>query len=230
MLYKDRVKETTTTTGTGNITTAGAVTGFITFNTAFGTGASNTFQYVIDSSGGSEWEVGVGYMSASTTLVRETILASSNSNAAVSFSSGTKNVRCTAAAKYFEQQTIQLLSSTVVDASVGTKQTLYTVPTGKKCVPAWMTIRSATGSMAAYAGVLSLGFNAGADNIHGGLASEYIGLLTSAAVGVQIALEANSTSNTFTIGNAADVLGCIFTDTAVNQDVTVDIFGYLYDA
>lgn len=98
MLFKDRVKETTTTTGTGNITTAGAVTGFITFNTAFGTGSSNVFQYVIDSSTGSEWEVGIGYMSASTTLVRSRVLASSNSGSAVSFSAGTKNVRGTLAA------------------------------------------------------------------------------------------------------------------------------------
>lgn len=98
MLFKDRVKETTTTTGTGNLTTAGAATGFITFNTAFGTGSSNTFQYVIDSPTGSEWEVGVGYMSASTTLVRSTVLASSNSGSAVNFSAGTKYIRGTVAA------------------------------------------------------------------------------------------------------------------------------------
>jgi len=94
MLFKDRVKETTTSTGTGNLTTAGAVTGFITFNTAFGTGSTNKFGYVIDSPGGSEWEVGIGYLSASTTLVRETVLASSTGSA-VNFSAGTKYVRNT---------------------------------------------------------------------------------------------------------------------------------------
>ena len=86
--FFDRVKETTTTTGTGNITLAGAATGFITFNTAYSTG--NYFYYCIALSG--EWEVGLGHLSGSTTLVRDAILASSNSGAAVSFSSGTKDV------------------------------------------------------------------------------------------------------------------------------------------
>jgi len=91
----DRVKETTTTTGTGNITTAGAATGFETFNTAFGTDVR--FFYAIV--GASEWEVGQGYLSASTTLVRETVLQSSNADALVNFSSGTKDVFQTFPAK-----------------------------------------------------------------------------------------------------------------------------------
>ena len=90
--YADRVKDTTTTTGTGNITLAGSPpTGYQSFNTAFGT--SVNFYYCIE--GGAEWEVGQGHLSASTTLVRDIILSSTNSNAAVSFSAGTKNVFCT---------------------------------------------------------------------------------------------------------------------------------------
>jgi hypothetical protein len=93
-LYSDRVKDSTTTTGTGNITLSGtAPTGYESFNTAFGT--NTAFIYCISSSGGSEWEVGEGYLSASTTLVRDTVLQSSNSDALVSFSSGTKDVFCT---------------------------------------------------------------------------------------------------------------------------------------
>ena len=89
LLLADRVKDTTTTTGTGNITLAGSPpTGYQSFNTAFGT--SNPLYYCIE--GGAEWEVGQGYLSASTTLVRSTVLASSNSGSAVSFSAGTKNV------------------------------------------------------------------------------------------------------------------------------------------
>lgn len=91
--FADRVKETSTTTGTGDATLAGAATGYQTFNTAFGNGSSTTakrFWYVIE--GGAEWEVGRGYLSGSTTLVREFVSASSNSNALVSFSAGTKNV------------------------------------------------------------------------------------------------------------------------------------------
>ena len=93
-LYSDRVKDSTTTTGTGDITLSGtAPTGYESFNTAFGTGTY--FFYCISSDGGSEWEVGEGHLSASTTLVRDTVLQSSNSDAAVNFSSGTKDVFCT---------------------------------------------------------------------------------------------------------------------------------------
>ena len=88
---RPRVRDTTTTTGTGNITLSGtAPTGFQNFNTAFGT--SIRFYYMI--AAGAEWEEGQGYLSASTTLVRETVLYSSNANAAVSFSAGTKDVFC----------------------------------------------------------------------------------------------------------------------------------------
>ena len=92
--HSDRVKDTTTTTGTGNLTLSGtAPTGFVNFNTAFGTNFG--FAYAIQTSGGgSQWEVGYGYLSASTTLVRDLVLASSNSGAAVDFSAGSKDVFC----------------------------------------------------------------------------------------------------------------------------------------
>jgi hypothetical protein len=87
--YADRVKDTTTTTGTGNVTLSGtAPTGFQTFNAAFGT--NKKFEYTIELN--SEWETGEGYLSASTTLVRATVIASSNAGALVNFSAGTKNV------------------------------------------------------------------------------------------------------------------------------------------
>ncbi len=90
------VAETTTSTGTGNLTLAGALeTRFRTFNAAFGTGSTALFRYVIHHRTALEWEVGIGYLSASTTLVRDTVLSSSNSDAAVNFSAGTKDVFCT---------------------------------------------------------------------------------------------------------------------------------------
>lgn len=122
---KDRVKDTTTSTGTGNLTLSGtAPTGFVNFNTAFGTGSANKFQYVIDSSGGSEWEVGIGYLSASTTLVRETILASSTGSA-VSFSAGTKNVRCTIAAAGLPLARLQAADLTRNDSTTPTDSDLF---------------------------------------------------------------------------------------------------------
>ena len=93
LVINDRVKETSTTTGTGNFTLAGAVTGFETFNT--GIGSSNTTYYCIFNQGTNEFEVGLGTLSASTTLERTTVISSSNSDAAVNFSAGTKDVFCT---------------------------------------------------------------------------------------------------------------------------------------
>ena len=86
----DRVKETATTTGTGNITLAGAAAQFQSFNTAIGVGPR--FKYSIVGQIGSEWETGEGYLSASTTLVRDIVESSSNANALVTFSAGTKDV------------------------------------------------------------------------------------------------------------------------------------------
>lgn len=89
-LFADRVKETTTTTGTGNLTLAGAVTQFEAFTTNFAT--NEVFYYAIVGQTGTEWEVGRGYLSGTTTLVRDRILQSSNADAAVSLSAGTKDV------------------------------------------------------------------------------------------------------------------------------------------
>lgn len=85
----DRVKETSTTTGTGTYTLAGAVTGFRTFSIAVGNG--NTCYYVAED--GASWEVGVGTVGAGT-LARTTVLASSNANSAVNWTSGTRTIYC----------------------------------------------------------------------------------------------------------------------------------------
>jgi hypothetical protein len=88
LVVKDRVQETSTTTGTGTFTLAGAVSGFQSFSVI---GNANTTYYAIV--GGAEWEVGIGtYTSSGTTLSRDTILESSNGGTAVNFSAGTKNV------------------------------------------------------------------------------------------------------------------------------------------
>lgn len=87
----DRVKETTTSPGTGTATLSGAVTGYQSFSA--GIGANNTTYYVIADASGPNWEVGYGTVGAGgTTLARTTVLASSNSNSLVNFSSGTQNI------------------------------------------------------------------------------------------------------------------------------------------
>ena len=91
LVLKDRVKETTTTTGTGSFSLAGAVTGYDSFG-QIGTG--NTTYYAVYLDGGSEWEVGIGTYTAPSTLSRDTILASSNSGSIVTFSAGQKTIWC----------------------------------------------------------------------------------------------------------------------------------------
>ena len=94
LVLNDRVKETTTTTGTGTLTLGGAVTGFETF--AAGVGNSNTTYYAVTLPGTSEFEVGLGTLSSdSSTIARSTIISSSNSDSAVDFSAGTKTIFCT---------------------------------------------------------------------------------------------------------------------------------------
>lgn len=92
----DRVKDTTTSTGTGNITLSGtAPTGFRAFASAMNVG-DNMYYAIV---GGAEWEVGYGTLFASTTLVRSRVITSSNSNSLVTFSAGTKDVFITMPAR-----------------------------------------------------------------------------------------------------------------------------------
>jgi hypothetical protein len=93
----DRVKDTSTTTGTGNITVSGSAPfGYRTFSTVMSVG--DTFYYAIQGQATAEWEIGVGTYASSNQFARTTVLASSASGSAVSFSSGTKNVFITLAA------------------------------------------------------------------------------------------------------------------------------------
>jgi hypothetical protein len=91
----DRVRETTATTGTGTLDLGGAVSGFKTFVSGIGDG--NVTYYAIVHRTAAEFEIGIGTVTdASTdTLSRTTVLSSSNSNSAVTFSAGTKDVFCT---------------------------------------------------------------------------------------------------------------------------------------
>jgi|TARA_R110000823_G_scaffold266708_1_gene386477 hypothetical protein len=94
LVINDRVKEISTTTGTGTLTLGGAQTGFETFSA--GIGASNTTYYAIYNQDTNEWEVGLGTLNAgATTLARTTVITSSNSDNLVDFTSGTKDVFCT---------------------------------------------------------------------------------------------------------------------------------------
>ena len=94
-VLNDRVKETSTTTGTGTFDLAGAETGFESF--VSGVGDGNVTYYAISNDGTNEFEVGIGTVTDATpdTLARTTVISSSNSDALVNFSAGTKTVFCT---------------------------------------------------------------------------------------------------------------------------------------
>jgi hypothetical protein len=139
LVVKDRVQESTTTTGTGTITLGGAVTGFQSFSVI---GNGNTTYYAIV--GGSEWEVGIGtYTSSGTTLSRTTVLESSNSGNLVNFSAGTKNVFVTYPAEeaVYQDETgtayaPQFAASNGLNVNNSTISTSYTFPTGYNSVEA----------------------------------------------------------------------------------------------
>ena len=99
LIVNDRVKETSTTTGTGTLNLAGAETGYESFVSGIGT--TNTTYYAIELNSASEFEVGIGTVTDASpdTLSRDTVISSSNSDSKVDFSAGTKNVFCTLPAK-----------------------------------------------------------------------------------------------------------------------------------
>lgn len=106
----DRVKETTSTTGTGAITLAGAVTGFAAFSSAFSSGTEVYYAIVGTTT---EWEVGVGTFT--TTLSRDRVIKSSNANALVNFAAGVKDVFSTIPGEHIQRN--ETLNATFVWAA-----------------------------------------------------------------------------------------------------------------
>jgi hypothetical protein len=127
LVVKDRVKETSTTTGTGTLTLAGAAVGFETFSASIVNG--NTTYYAIV--GGTEWEVGLGTVAAGT-LARTTVLESSNADALVNFSAGTKDVFCTYSAKvsvYYNATNKVAITGGAIWENTNTIASSYTITT-----------------------------------------------------------------------------------------------------
>jgi hypothetical protein len=127
LVLKDRVKETTLTTGTGTVTLAGAAAGFQSFAAV---GNSNTTYYAIVDNTTGDWEVGIGtYTASGTTLSRTTVLSSSNGGSLVNFAAGSKDVFCTYpssksvyldAADVVAQLTFGAITATSVAMTTGT--------------------------------------------------------------------------------------------------------------
>ena len=133
LVINDRVKENSTTSGTGNITLAGVASGQgnVTFNSAIGTG--NTTYYCIFEQGTNTFEIGLGTLSGSTTLERTTVINNSSGNTSkISFTGGTldatsANLTRGSGATIFSSSN----SDNVVDFGSGTKDVFCTLPASK---------------------------------------------------------------------------------------------------
>jgi hypothetical protein len=122
LVIKDRVRQTSTTAGTGTITLSGSVTGYQDFS-VIGTG--NTTYYTIADQSGSNWEVGLGTYTSPNQLARTTVYESSNANALVNFGSNTKDVFVTLPAEGFASP--PAIGGTTPNTITGTTVTANTI-------------------------------------------------------------------------------------------------------
>jgi hypothetical protein len=196
-LVADRVKESTTTTGTGTLTLLGAATGFTTFVAGVGSGV--TVYYTI--AGPSEWEVGVGTTGAGT-LTRTTVLSSSNGGSLVNFSAGTKDVFCTyPAGKAVMTDDAATLTNKTIDGASNTLSSIANASLTNSTVTVNGTsvALGASGTVTAAAGTLT-----GATLASGVTASSLTSVGTLATLTVTAAIVGSVTgSSGSTTGNAA---------------------------
>ena len=129
----DRILETATTTGTGSFTLGGAVSGYRAFSAIPGIANNDTVFYCIEHQSANEWEIGLGTWQTGGTLVRTTVLRSSNADAAVNFSAGTKNVFNTEPA-----DRLILPQETADPPAPGSGVLLYSRPLGGRHVPRFL--------------------------------------------------------------------------------------------
>lgn len=85
----DRVKETTTTTGTGDVSLGGPTPGFQSFNSVLSSGDKTFYSLVGEDN---TWETGIGTYKGSNILERTSVFESSNSGGRVNFTAGTKSI------------------------------------------------------------------------------------------------------------------------------------------
>jgi len=214
LIVKDRVRETSTTTGTGTITLGGAFTGFRSFADI---GNANTTYYCI--SGGSQFEVGIGtYTASGTTLSRDTVLSNSlGTTALIDFSAGTKDVFVTYPSDKALLGTTGAVSSTGTGSVVlSTSPTLVTPVLG---TPTSATLTNATGlpivdgttgTLSVARGGTGVTTSTGTGNVVLSASPTLTGTLTAAT----ITASANSTFNGVAIGKGA---ANISTNLAVGQ-------------
>lgn len=202
--FADRVKETSTTTGVGAYSLAGAVAGFRTF--VAGIGTTNLCHYVAED--GTDWEIGIGTVTAGApdTLARTLILASSNAGAAVNWAAGTRNILCAPVAAERNPRTKKVKTRVTNATTTGAKVTdldLANVLPGTYVYQYWLIVQSSavgtglkfgvnfTGTASAFPKRLNYGSTGAAAAT--GVPDDVSSILTGALIEHQTAL-ANSTT------------------------------------
>ena len=233
----DRCKETTTTTGTGNVTLLGAVTQFQAFGTAFSSYPA-TVSYAIVGQTGAEWEVGVGTLTDATTLERTTVQASSNAGAVVNLSAGTKDVFATLTAQDLADITTALAgkAATVHTHAISDTTGLQTALDGKASTSHTHAIVDTTGLQTALDGKAASSHSHAATDITSGTLPDAVFPATlPAASGVNLtALNATNLAS----GTVADArlssnvpledAACSFTVNGAASTPAVKLSGTIY--
>jgi len=141
-VINDRVKETTSTLGTGTVTLSGAQLGFQSFSSGIGAGNSTYYTIAL----GSQWEVGIGSLTNATTFTRDTVISSSNASALVSFTTGIKDIFCSLPAK--ETPSPVMDPQTFVNTHATTLTDTQTIQSGVLAGPVSITgTQTVTGSL-----------------------------------------------------------------------------------
>jgi len=241
LVLNDRVKETSTTTGTGDVTFGGAVTGFDTFST--GVGNSNTTYYAIVNRTVDEWEVGLGTLAGdSSTMARTTVLTNSDGNtSAITLSAGTKDIFCTMPASKTMDMALTTAGDTVYASAANTPArlavgtALYTLQTNSGgTLPEWaaspQSLMTATGDILYASGAntlakLAVGSDTEVLTLDSGVpswAAAATGDITSVVAGTGLSGGATSGAATLNIDTTGVSAGSY-----TNTDLTVDAQGQI---
>lgn len=216
LVLADRVKDTTTTTGTGSVTLSGSPpAGFQSFGAAIGNG--NTTYYTI--SGGSQWEVGIGtYNSTGPVLNRDTVLSSSNSGSLVDFSAGSKDVFVTYPAERSVNEDASGNININITGNAATATTATNLAAGAAGSVPYQTAANTTAFVATASGVLVGGTTPSFSTTPTLTGTNFTGIPNAAL-----------TNSAVTVGTTAISLGATsltlagLTSVTLTQDPTLDL-------
>jgi len=240
LVLNDRVKETSTTTGTGTFDLDGAVTGFETF--VAGIATTNTTYYCIAHQTEDEWEVGLGTVTdASPDTLSRSVISSSNSDGLVDFSTGTSDVFCTFPASKTMDMALTTTGDTLYASAANTPARLaigtgrFTLQTNSGATaPEWaaspQSVMTATGDILYASGAntlakLAIGSDTEVLTLASGVpswAAPTVGDITGVTAGTGLTGGGTSGTVTLTIDDTA-----VTANSYTNTDLTVNAQGQI---